>query len=120
MLWVISIIVGIIAGAVFSLIARSSSSGWWLNVIFGIVGGVVGYWFFYYALSLSGSSSAANFWLTVLWSIIGSVVLVAIVEAIAMTSTEDQSGERMVHGRGYPHEYDGEEYKKKNRKDDEE
>lgn len=69
-----SILIGVLAGYLGNLIMKGSGRGFWINLILGIFGGVVGSWLFG-KLGIGGGG--------IIWSIIsataGAVILIWIV-----------------------------------------
>ena len=74
MYWLWYILIGLAAGYVASLIVKGSGSGMLLNLVIGMVGGVVGGWLF----SLMGIAST-NMLGSLLTSVFGAIVLLLIV-----------------------------------------
>ena len=74
MYWLWYILIGLAAGYVASLIVKGSGSGMLLNLVIGMVGGVLGGWLF----RLMGISST-NMLCSLLTSVFGAIVLLLIV-----------------------------------------
>jgi len=82
MSWILAIISGIIIGWIANAIMRTRSS-LATDIIVGIIGSVLGRWFFGSVLGIGSALSAGTFSvLGIVWGIIGAVVLIAIVRAI--------------------------------------
>jgi len=82
MVWVLAIIAGLVIGWIINAIMRGRGSIW-TDLIVGIIGGVVGQWFFGSVLGIGSTMSAGSFALMgILWGVIGAVVLITIVRAI--------------------------------------
>ena len=107
MSWILAIISGIIIGWIANAIMRTRSS-LATDIIVGIIGSVLGRWFFGSVLGIGSALSAGTFSvLGIVWGIIGAVVLIAIVRAIL-----GAYGEEKMTGPSYHEEI-------KKRKDDE-
>ena len=74
MYWLWYILIGLAAGYVASLIVKGSGSGMLLNLVIGMVGGVLGRWLF----RLMGIAST-NMLGSLLTSVFGAIVLLLIV-----------------------------------------
>ncbi len=74
MYWLWYILIGLAAGYVASLIVKGSGSGMLLNLVIGMVGGVLGGWLF----RLMGIAST-NMLGSLLTSVFGAIVLLLIV-----------------------------------------
>ena len=74
MYWLWYILIGLAAGYVASLIVKGSGSGMLLNLVIGMVGGVLGGWLF----RLMGIAST-NMRGSLLTSVFGAIVLLLIV-----------------------------------------
>ena len=74
MYWLWYILIGLAAGYVASLIVKGSGSGMLLNLVIGMVGGVLGVWLF----RLMGIAST-NMLGSLLTSVFGAIVLLLIV-----------------------------------------
>ena len=74
MYWLWYILIGLAAGYVASLIVKGSGSGMLLNLVIGMVGGVLGAWLF----RLMGIAST-NMLGSLLTSVFGAIVLLLIV-----------------------------------------
>lgn len=74
MYWLWYILIGLAAGYVASLIVKGSGSGILLNLVIGMIGGVLGGWLF----SLMGIAST-NMLGSLLTSVFGAIVLLLIV-----------------------------------------
>ena len=74
MYWLWYILIGLAAGYVASLIVKGSGSGMLLNLVIGMVGGVLGGWL--YRLMGIGSTNMLGSLLT---SVFGAIVLLLIV-----------------------------------------
>ena len=72
-------LIGLVAGYVASLIVKGNGSGFWLNLIVGIIGGVLGGWLF----SLFGLIAVGT-----LGSLITSVVLLLIASGLTRRKRE--------------------------------
>jgi len=82
MSWLLAIIVGGIAGWIASAIMRTRQNIL-TDVIVGIIGAVLGRWFFGSVLGIGSALSAGSFSLLgIVWGVIGAIVLIAIVRAI--------------------------------------
>lgn len=77
MYWLWYILIGLAAGWLGSLIVKGSGSGFWINLLVGVVGAVLGGWL----LSLIGLSGSGLLW-TLLSAVGGAVVLLLIVRLI--------------------------------------
>ena len=112
--WIITIILGGIVGWLASYTMSPERRNYLLNIIVGIVGGLLGIWFFFGVLGLVGGSLATNFWLGILWTIVGAVVFIVIVDTLAYAQVK--MDERRSYRGGVAHEYyEKDEYKKKRR-----
>jgi uncharacterized membrane protein YeaQ/YmgE (transglycosylase-associated protein family) len=72
--WLLYILIGAVAGWIGGLIVKGSGSGFWINLIVGIIGALLGGWLLRF-LGLPGSS--------LIWeliaAIVGAVILLLIV-----------------------------------------
>jgi uncharacterized membrane protein YeaQ/YmgE (transglycosylase-associated protein family) len=68
------ILIGLVAGWLGGLIVKGSGSGFWINLLVGVVGAVLGGWL----MSLVNVGGAGLIW-QLLVSVIGAVVLLLIV-----------------------------------------
>ena len=66
-------LIGLVAGYVASLIVKGNGSGFWLNLIVGIIGGVLGGWLF----SLFGLIAVGTLG-SLITSVAGAIVLLLI------------------------------------------
>ena len=114
MIWIVGIIVGAIRGLLLGLALKSSARGTsFFYLIMGIIGGLLGVWFFSVLLGFAAVSTSVNIWLSILWALIGSAVIVAIFDLVVsmtlssvMTRREETRGEATSYG--VAHEYDTE------------
>lgn len=74
MYWLWYILIGLVAGWLAGLIVKGSGSGFFLNIVIGVVGSVLGGWLF----SLMGLSSN-NMWGSLITALVGAIVLLLIV-----------------------------------------
>ncbi len=63
--WLLYILIGVLAGWIGGMIVKGSGSGFWINLLLGILGAMVGGWLLRF-LGLPGSS--------LLWELIAAVV----------------------------------------------
>ncbi len=78
MFWLWWILIGLAAGWLGGLIVKGSGSGFWINLLVGVIGAVLGGWL----LSLIGITGDGLLW-TLLSAVGGAVVLLLIVRLIA-------------------------------------
>lgn len=74
MYWLWYILIGAVAGWLAGLIVKGSGSGLLLNIVIGIIGGVLGGWLF----TLMGIAST-SMWGSLITAVVGAVVLLLIV-----------------------------------------
>lgn len=82
--WIIVIIVGGILGWLASLIMKTDQEqGLLLNIIVGVVGSLLGRWFFGSVLGLGSAAAAGTLSLAgIFWGIIGAIILIAILKLL--------------------------------------
>ncbi len=68
------ILIGLVAGWLGNLIVKGSGSGFWINLVVGIVGAVLGGWL----MGLAGFGGGGLIWQLVV-AVIGAVLLLLIV-----------------------------------------
>lgn len=86
--WIGAIIIGLVAGWITGKIMRGSGYGFWLDLLLGLVGSLVGGWL---SALLVGVDLTSGFNLTSLVvSVIGAVVVVAIYRLITRRSVMRQ------------------------------
>jgi uncharacterized membrane protein YeaQ/YmgE (transglycosylase-associated protein family) len=71
--WLLYILIGAVAGWIGGLIVKGSGSGFWINLLVGIVGALLGGWLLRF-LGLPGSSLIWE----LLAAIVGAVILLLI------------------------------------------
>lgn len=97
MSWILAIISGIIIGWIANAIMRTRASIL-TDVIVGIIGSVIGRWFFGSVLGIGTALSAGTFSvLGIVWGIIGAVVLIAIVRAVMGAYSEERMAGSSYH-----------------------
>jgi len=74
------IILGLIAGFIGSKIVDKQGQGFWLNIVLGIVGALVGG--FLFSLFGAGGVTGVNLW-SMLVAIVGSIVVLLLYNAVA-------------------------------------
>ncbi|KGL50154.1 GlsB/YeaQ/YmgE family stress response membrane protein [Porphyromonas cangingivalis] len=72
--WIITIIIGLLAGLIGSAIMRNGSMGWIKSILLGLVGSVVGK----FAYGLFGMSADEGFWGQLVVSTIGACLILFI------------------------------------------
>ena len=73
--WLLYILIGVVAGWIGGLIVKGSGSGFWINLLVGVVGALLGGWLFG-ILGIGGGSSILG---RLLVAVAGAVVLLLIV-----------------------------------------
>lgn len=84
MAWIVIILIGALTGWIASkIMSTDEQQGALANIGIGIVGALLGSWFFGSVLGIGGATVAGtlSFW-GVIWGIIGAVVLIAILKAL--------------------------------------
>ncbi|WP_261663089.1 GlsB/YeaQ/YmgE family stress response membrane protein [Deinococcus sp. Marseille-Q6407] len=85
MSWIITILVGALAGWLASLIMKTDAQqGAIANILIGVVGAALAQWLFGNVFHIGGAQVAGsgfNFW-SIVWGVVGSVVLIAILKAL--------------------------------------
>ncbi len=90
MSWILAIITGILIGWIASAIMKTRQ-GIVTDMIVGIIGSLIGRWFFGSVLGIGTALSSGAFSvLGILWGVIGAVVFIAIVRAIIGVSREER------------------------------
>ena len=72
--WLLYILIGAVAGWIGGMIVKGSVSGFWINLLVGIVGAILGGWIF----GLLGVGGSSLLW-RLLVAVAGAVVLLLIV-----------------------------------------
>jgi uncharacterized membrane protein YeaQ/YmgE (transglycosylase-associated protein family) len=72
--WLIYILIGALAGWIGGMIVKGSGSGFWINLLVGIVGAILGGWIFRFF----GLPAGSWFW-SLLAAVVGAIVLLLIV-----------------------------------------
>ena len=76
--WLLYILIGALAGWIGGMIVKGSGSGFWINLLLGVVGAIVGGWL----LGLIGIASGTLIWRLVA-AVVGAVILLLIWGMIA-------------------------------------
>jgi len=71
--WILYILIGALAGWIGGMIVKGSGSGFWINLLLGIVGAFVGGWIF----RALGLPEGTLFW-SLLTAVAGAVILLLI------------------------------------------
>ncbi len=79
--WLLYILIGALAGWIGGMIVKGSGSGFWINLLLGVVGAMLGGWL----LRLIGLGGGTLIWQLVA-AIIGAIILLLIWGAIARSS----------------------------------
>lgn len=81
--WIIAILVGALVGWLASLVMKTDTEqGPLLNIVIGIVGGLLGALVFGEWLGFDTASTAGTLsWAGIFWAFLGSVILVGILKA---------------------------------------
>ncbi len=79
--WLLYILIGALAGWIGGMIVKGSGSGFWINLLLGVVGAMLGGWL----LRLIGLGGGTLVWQLVA-AVIGAVILLLIWGAIARSS----------------------------------
>ena len=86
--WLTAIITGIVVGIIIYGLrpARETRANFSLFILLGLLGAVVGEWFFGYVLGITfGSIGATGFrWDAIVWGIVGSAIVLAVYEAFLL------------------------------------
>lgn len=72
--WILTIVVGLLAGLIGSAIMRNGSMGWLKSIVLGLLGSVVGK----FAYGLLGMSANEGFWGQLVFSTIGACLILLI------------------------------------------
>lgn len=81
--WIAYIVIGAIAGFIAGKIVKGSGSGFFMNIVIGIVGAFLGG----FILSFWLDTAAGGWWFTLFTAILGSVILLWIVGKVRGTSS---------------------------------
>ncbi len=76
--WLLYILIGALAGWIGGMIVKGSGSGFWINLLLGVVGAMLGGWL----LRLVGLGGGTLLW-QLLAAVVGAVILLLIWGAIA-------------------------------------
>ena len=79
--WLLYILIGALAGWIGGMIVKGSGSGFWINLLLGIVGAIVGSWL----LGLIGLAGGTLLWRLVA-AVVGAIVLLLIWGLISRSS----------------------------------
>jgi uncharacterized membrane protein YeaQ/YmgE (transglycosylase-associated protein family) len=82
--WLLYILIGALAGWIGSSIIKGSGSGFWINLLLGIVGAILGGWIFRFF----GIPASGWFW-GLLAAVVGAVILLLIWGAIARSTRKN-------------------------------
>lgn len=82
--WIVLILVGALIGWIASMIMSTEEQQSALaNIVIGIVGSLLGSWFFGSVLGIGGATVAGNLSIWgIIWGVIGAAVLIAILKAL--------------------------------------
>lgn len=120
MRWIIAVVVGLIVGLIASYLLKGDRrQQTFYSIVLGIIGGLIGVWFFYDLLDLTASTTTANFWLAVLWSFVGSFLFAVIYDLIVSPSSDrdENLARNRYDERSVAHDYD-EMIERQRQKDD--
>jgi len=112
MSWFITLIVGAIIGWIVGASMRSSwHTGIYTNILLGMVGAVVGVWFFAFLLGSGTTDTGFGSFqgINLLWDAIGALVVLYVINAVSYweSSASEEKGEMPAYSAGTAHEYRG-------------
>lgn len=81
--WIVAILVGALVGWLASMVMKTDAEqGPLMNIVIGIVGGLLGALIFGRWLGFSSAQAAGTFsWMGILWAFLGSLILIGILKA---------------------------------------
>jgi len=115
MSWLITLIIGAVIGWLVGLVSVSiRRAGIYTNILIGIIGSIVGFWFFVDVMKLGINNTSIGFFSTtgLIWEIIGAIVVLVVLNIVSYS--EFESPEEHSYSRGVAHEHK-EDWKRKNR-----
>ncbi len=80
--WIGYIVIGAIAGFIAGKIVKGSGSGFFMNIVIGVVGALIGG----FLLSFILDTGDGGWWFTLFTAVLGSVILLWIVEKVQQRS----------------------------------
>lgn len=110
MSWFYTLLAGAVVGFIMALVMRRSwHTGVYTNILLGMVGAVVGVWFFTFNLGIGtfdtsfGSFKGIN----LLWDLIGAIATIYIINTVsyAESAADEEKGEAPAFSAGTAHEY---------------
>ncbi|MDO4695348.1 GlsB/YeaQ/YmgE family stress response membrane protein [Porphyromonas sp.] len=72
--WILTIVIGLLAGLIGSAIMRNGSLGWIKNIILGLLGSIVGKWVY----GFFGATADEGFWGQLIVSVVGACIILFI------------------------------------------